>query len=123
MIYTPQKNPKEAMILVAVIVAFGIAGSFTYQLLTIAALLFWIQYTAILSYLQYKRKSRHNVKGFTGLLLNPQFRFFLFEFIAVIGLLSIFKYETMIFAIAALIAWFLFSFNFYRHYSEFRKYQ
>ena len=56
--YTPSKNPKEAFILVTLIVAAGIAGGYLISEYFMAiALIFWMQYTAVLSYLQFKRCS------------------------------------------------------------------
>lgn len=119
-IYTPPENPKEVFIMITLIVLAGILGSiFISIFFAVVALLFWIQYTAVLSYLQFSRKRRYGITSFTNFLLNPQFRFFIFIFIAVIGLYSIF-YITPLIGYAALIAWELFSFNFYRHYTQFK---
>ncbi len=122
MIYTPQKNPKEAIILITIVVLTGIVGGYLISpFLMVVALLFWMQYTAILSYLQFKKKRKLNTKSLTGILLSPQIRFFLFEFLAVIGTGSIFKYRTLSIGAAALIAWWLFAYNFYYYYQRKRK--
>ena len=119
MIYTPQKNPKETMVMISTIAGAGIVGGLLVdKFLMIVALLFWIQYTAILSYLQFKHGSRHSWKSLTDALLHPQIRFFLFEFLGVIGVWTILKYGTLVFGTAALLAWFLFAFNFYLYYSH-----
>ncbi|MEK6961351.1 MAG: hypothetical protein AABX47_09350 [Nanoarchaeota archaeon] len=122
MIYTPQKQPKQAMILVTVIALLGaFGGYFRHKFLMVVALLFWMQYTAILSYIQFKKNRRYPMTTFTSALLNPQLRFFLFEFLAIIGLWSIFKYNTMSAGFSALIAWWLFALNFFVYYSRKRK--
>lgn len=107
------------MILVTVIVTAGILGGyFASHYLMAIALIFWIQYTAILSYNQFRKKSMPKAKGITKYLLNPQLRFFLFEFIAVLGLGMLLKYDTVHIGAAALGAWWLFSWNFYRYYKN-----
>lgn len=122
MIYTPQKNPKEAMILVTFIALTGaFGGYFINKFLMVVALLFWMQYTAILSYNQFKKNRKYPMTTVTSALLNPQLRFFLFEFLAVIGLWSIFKYRTLSVGFSALIAWWLFALNFYYYYKGKRK--
>ncbi len=120
MIYTPSKNPKEVFVLITIVVLAGILGStFLSNFFVVAALLFWIQFTAVLSYLQFSKKRKYKIKSITTFLLNPQLRFFIFIFIAVVGLFSIF-YISPVIAYICLVAWWLFSFNFYRHYSEFK---
>lgn len=122
MIYTPQKNPKEAIILITIVVLTGILGGYLISpFLMVVALLFWMQYTAILSYLQFKKKRKLNTKSITSMLLSPQIRFFLFEFLAVIGIGSIFKYHTIVIGAAALTAWWLFAYNFYHYYQNKRR--
>ncbi|MFC1691579.1 hypothetical protein ACFL0W_05360 [Nanoarchaeota archaeon] len=129
MIYTPHKNPTQTLILVSIISFTGIIGGvFISRLFMYAALIFWMQYTAILSYLQFKRqlkrrKKRRKKGTITEFLLNPQLRFFVFEFLAFTALLSILKYDFFIIGFMALIAWFGFSFNFYVYYAEFKKYE
>jgi len=121
MIYSPSKNPKEAFILISAVVFAGIAGSILLSVyFAVIALLFWIQYTAVLSYLQFRRKHKHKIKNITTFLLNPQVRFFVFLFIAVIGLLSMFLITPVI-AYVSLFAWWLFSLNFYRYYRQFKE--
>ena len=87
------------------------------------ALIFWMQYTAILSYLQFKHKAKHKFRTVTEDLLHPQVRFFAFEFMAFIGLGSMLKYDSMIIGALALGAWWLFSLNFYFYYKKFKKYE
>ena len=119
MIYTPSKNSAQAFIMISAIVTAGILGSiFLSVFFAVVALLFWIQYTAVLSYLQFAKKRKYKITGLTTFLLNPQFRFFIFIFIAVVGLYSVF-YIHLVIAYTALIAWWLFSFNFNRHYRQF----
>ncbi|PIN87022.1 hypothetical protein COV19_01740 [Candidatus Woesearchaeota archaeon CG10_big_fil_rev_8_21_14_0_10_44_13] len=119
-IYAPSKNPKESFITISVIVFAGILGSmFISVYFAIVALLFWVQYTAILSYVQFSKRRRYEITSFTTFILNPHFRFFIFFFIAVLGIASIFYMAPWI-AYAALAAWWLFSLNFYRHYAKFK---
>jgi hypothetical protein len=124
MIYTPEKYPKQAFMLIAAISLVGIiVGTLVYRFFMIFALIFWMQYTAILSYLQFKSKSKHKWHSFTEMLLHPQLRFFLFEFLAAVGLFAILKNDRVYIGAAALVAWFLFSLNFYIYYSQFKKYE
>ena len=119
-IYTPSKNPKEVFTIITIVVFAGILGSILISdYFLVVALLFWIHFTSVLSYLQFSKKRRYDIKGFTTFLLNPQFRFFIFIFIAVVGIFSIF-YITPLIGYTALIAWWFFSLNFYRHYMQFR---
>jgi len=120
-IYTPPKNPKEALILITVIVLAGILGQiFLHDLFMIIALIFWMQYTAVLSYKQFKKKIKRPKRTLTEILLLPQLRFFLFMFIAIVGIISTLRKE-YIFGHISLIVWWLFSLNFYLHYKEFKK--
>ena len=125
MIYTPAKNPKEAFLLISLVVLFGVLGAvFVHYLFIIIALLFWLQYTAILSYLQFAKKKRFKAKGFTDYLLNPQIRFFVFVFVATLGIGSVFLGpQTIYIGIASLIIWWLFSLNFFVYYRQFRRYE
>lgn len=121
MIYTPQNNPKKAMVLISVIVVAGILGSiFFSKYFAIVALLYWIQFTAVLSYKQFAKKRKYKVTSITTFLLNPQFRFFIFVFVATIGILSIFMLTAVI-AYISLMVWWLFSFNFYLYYKRYTK--
>lgn len=117
MIYTPNKNPKQAFVVITIIVAAGILGGyFISEYFIAAALVFWIQYTAILSYLQFKRGVKYGYNNLTEWLLHPQVRFFTFEFLAIIGLASlILRYDKFIGG-AALLIWWLFALNFYVYY-------
>ena len=120
--YAPQKEPRLAINLVIVIVLVGIFGGiYIHELFMIIALIFWMQYTAILSYLQFRRKSKHKWNTFTEVLLHPQIRFFIFEFLAVLGLGFVLKYNLIYIGVAVLIAWLLFSINFYMYYGRFKK--
>lgn len=124
MIYTPSKHPKQAVILVSLISMVGIVGGLLFsRFFFVFALLFWMKYTAVLSYLQFREGKKHKVKGITGILLKPQIRFFTFEFLAALGLFGILKYDWYQLATAVLIAWFLFSINFYRHYKQYKEYE
>jgi protein-S-isoprenylcysteine O-methyltransferase Ste14 len=124
MIYTPSKYPKKAFTLITVMVAVGIFGGYLIsQYFMAVALLFWIQYTAVLSYLQFKRKSKCKRRNLTEYLLYPQIRFFIFEFLAVLGIGSLLKYNNYSIGAAALAAWWLFSLNFFVYYKQFRKYE
>lgn len=119
MIYTPQKNPKETAIMISTIAGAGIIGGLlVHEFVMVVALLFWIQYTAVLSYLQWRRGSRHPWDSVTHVLLQPQVRFVLFEFLGVLGLWTVIMYNTVVFGAAALLAWLLFSFNFYLYYAK-----
>jgi len=122
MIYTPEKNPRQAFILITLIVLFGIVwGYWVNEFYMTVALLFWMQYTAVLSYLQFKRKTRHKYKTFTEILLYPQLRFFIFELIAFWGVAMLIMYKTLAIGTAALLAWWLFSLNFYLYYRKKKK--
>jgi hypothetical protein len=124
MIYTPSKNPKEALIIVCVIAGMGILGGILVnRFFMFFALVFWMQYTAVLTYIQFKAKSGHKKGGLTALLLKPQLRFFLFEFIATIGLLSVLMHDWWEIGTAVLVVWVLFAINFYRHYTQYKKYE
>ena len=122
-IYTPPRNPKEVLIMISVIAFGGIVGSILWSTyFAVVALLFWIQYTFVLSYKQFKKGRKYEITSITKFLLNPQARFFIFVFIATIGILSVF-YITPWIAYISLAVWWLFSYNFYRHYTQFRKVQ
>jgi hypothetical protein len=124
MVYTPSKQPKQALIVIALIAAAGIAGGyFLSKYIMAIALIYWMQYTAILSYLQFKHKSKHKFRGFTEYMLHPQVRFFVFEFMAFIGLGSLLKYDSNLIGALALGGWFAFSLNFYRYYNQFKEYE
>jgi hypothetical protein len=124
MIYTPRKNPKQAAILITVVVFAGIIGGiYLHKLFMVAALIFWMQYTAVLSYLQFKRKSKHKWNSFTEIILHPQIRFFLFEFLAFVGLWAVLIYDWLQIGGIALLGWLGFSINFYFYYKEFKKYE
>jgi len=121
--YTPSRHPKQAIILITLMSAVGaIGGYFISEYLMAIALIFWMQYTAILSYLQFKHKSKHKFRGLTEDLLHPQVRFFVFEFLAFIGLGSLLKYDSMLIGALSLGAWWIFSLNFFFYYKKFRKY-
>ncbi len=124
MVYTPTKHPKKAFIIITIIAAAGILGSyFISKYFMTIALIYWMQYTAVLSYLQFRRKSRHKFRSFTEYMLHPQARFFIFEFMAVIGIGSLLIYDTNMVGALALGGWWLFSLNFYKYYRQFKKYE
>ena len=117
MIYEPSKNPKEAFVLVTLVVFAGIVGGYLLSRYIMAiALVFWIQYTLVLSYLQFSRKEKHRYNSFTEILLHPQIRFFIFEIIALWGIAALIIYKTAHIGAAALAVWWLFSLNFYFYY-------
>ena len=63
MIYKPQRNPKPTLILIFIIVLIGIFGGFyVSKWFTVFALAFWAHFTAVLAFLQIKRKSKHGYK-------------------------------------------------------------
>ncbi len=122
--YTPSKHPKQAIILITLIAAAGVIGGFYVSTYFLAiALIFWMQYTAVLSYLQFKHKSKHKFRNFTEYLLHPQVRFFVFEFMAFIGIGTLLKYDSVMIGGLALLGWWLFSLNFYYYYDKFRTYE
>jgi pheromone shutdown protein TraB len=124
MIYTPGKYPKQAMILVAAVSIIGIiAGLFVNALFLVAALIFWMHYTAILSYLQFKNRRKHKWKSITEAFLHPQLRFFIFEFLAAVGLFAVLKNDGLAIGASALFVWFLFSLNFFVYYKKFKRYE
>ena len=110
------------MILVTVIALLGaFGGYFRHKFLMVVALLFWMQYTAILSYIQFKKNRRYPMSHVHICSIESSVEVFLFEFLAIIGLWSIFKYNTMSAGFSALIAWWLFALNFFVYYSRKRK--
>ncbi len=124
MVYTPSKHPKQAFIVITLIAAAGILGSyFISKYFMTIALIYWMQYTAVLSYLQFRHKSKHKFRSFTERLLHPQVRFFVFEFMAFIGIGTLLMYDTNLMGTLALGGWWLFSLNFYRYYQDFEKYE
>jgi hypothetical protein len=117
MVYTPSNHPKQSFILVTSMVVVGILGGYYVNKYFMAvALIFWIQYTGIISYLQFKHGRKHSYKTFTDALLHPQLRFFIFEFIAFLGLGALLVFDSLSIGTAALVAWWLFSVNFYLYY-------
>ena len=121
MIYHPEKNPDQAMIVTSVVALGGIAGAFLHVFIPVVSLLYWMQYTAILSYMQFRKKSKHPWSNLTEILLHPQLRFFVFEFIAVLGLLTIIFYDTIYIAASVLLVWWLFDLNYYLYYRSLSK--
>jgi len=120
MIYTPEKHPKKSFALVTIMVVVGILGGYLISdYFMMIALVFWVQYTAVLSYTQFKRKPKYGFNTFTETLLHPQIRFFVFELIAVLAILSLIFYQTTHIGAAALTAWWLFALNFYAYYERF----
>lgn len=118
-LYRPSKYPKKTIILITIIAWAGILGGyFISEYFLLVALLFWMHYTVVLSYLQFKRKSKHSYASFTEILLHPQIRFFLYEFIAFLGTASLFVYNMTSIGTAALTAWWLLSINFYFYYKN-----
>ncbi len=119
MVYTPQKHPKQALILITVIASAGILGGlYISEYFLGIALMFWMQYTAVLSYLQFKHKHEKIKDGINVYLLNPILRFFIFELIAFWGLAMLIWWETKLVGILALAAWWIFSLNFYFYYKK-----
>lgn len=122
--YTPSKHPKQAIILITIMAGAGVIGGYLISEYFMAiALIFWMQYTAVLSYLQFKKHSKHKFRTFTESLLHPQVRFFVFEFLAFIGLGSLLKYSSNSIGALSLVVWWLFSMNFYYYYKDFKKYE
>ncbi len=124
-IYTPSKYPKETFLLITIIVFFGIVGTyFLGVFFMLFALIFWMHYTALLSYMQFKdalkKKKARKKRTITTLLLNPQIRFFIFEFLAWIGFWIAIQ-GSFTLGYAVLVAWWMFSFNFYVHYMRIGK--
>lgn len=117
MIYTPSNHPRQSFILITCMVIVGLIGGYNVNKYFMAvALIFWIQYTGVSSYLQFKSGHKHSYRTLTDALLHPQLRFFLFEFIAFLGLGSLLVFDTLRIGAAALVAWWLFSVNFYLYY-------
>ncbi len=116
----PSEYPDRHAGLVTGIVVVGIFGGiFVHKLFLVVALAFWFVYTAILSYVQFRNKHKYSYKTFTEALLNPQLRFFIFEYLAILGILSVYKFGILV-GILSLVVWWLFSFNFF-HYYKFRR--
>ena len=119
-IYTPSKNPKEAFLLVTFISLVGILGTAAISnFFMIFATIFWMTYTGMLVYLQFKHKTVYPKKTLTEFLLNPQTRFFVFIFLGAIGLFGALK-EQMWISYTVLIAWWIFSLNFYMYFKEWK---
>ena len=119
MIYTPAQYPKKAFIMISSIVFMGIFGGLVISEYFMAiALIFWIQYTIVLGYLQYKHGSIHPYNSFTGALLNPSLRLSLFIILALLGLILLIFFNNSGFAILSLVLWWLFALNFYKYYTK-----
>jgi len=115
-IYTPSRHPREAFLLITLIVFFGIVGTyFLGAFFMLFALIFWMHYTALLSYMQFKHPLKR--RTITDHLLNPQIRFFIFEFLAWIGFWNAIQGGYNI-GYLVLVAWWLFALNFYIHYRK-----
>ncbi|MBU0535578.1 MAG: hypothetical protein KKE20_01330 [Nanoarchaeota archaeon] len=122
-VYAPSSNQRLALGMISLVVVIGIFG----QLLLsdwflIGAIIFWMQYTAMLSFLQFSRHKYRSHDSLTEILLIPHIRFFVFIFIATIGLVGTVKGQYYL-GYITLSAWWLFSVNFYRHYNQFRKFE
>ncbi|HII71289.1 TPA: hypothetical protein HA265_00875 [Candidatus Woesearchaeota archaeon] len=121
-IYTPSRAPGSAFLLVTFIVLVGITGTiFLSRFFMIFANIFWIQYTAVLSYLQFRHGTKYPNKNILDYLLNPQVRFFAFGFLGMMGLMGALTYRLWVGHIV-LVAWWLFSLNFYLYFRDFKKY-
>ncbi|MBN2367872.1 hypothetical protein JXC34_02560, partial [Candidatus Woesearchaeota archaeon] len=119
-IYTPARAPGKAFCLISFIVAVGIIGTALYsKFFMVFATIFWMQYTVILSYVQFLKGSKYEEKAFIDKLLNPQVRFFTFIFLATLGLLGSLAGMRWI-GYLALVSWWLFSLNFYLYFKEFK---
>lgn len=117
MIYTPSRYPRKAFILITTIVLAGIIGGYYISDLLLAiALIFWIQYTVVLVYLQLKKNKKYKSTIFTEYLLRPEIRLILFISIGVISLWLLIRYRSFLIGVLALLLWWLFSLNFYRYY-------
>ena len=122
-IYTPSRNHEAAFMLITIMVVIGIFGGiYIHEYIMGIVLVFWLQYTAVLSYLQFKRKKKNKHRHITDYLLNPQIRFFIFEFLAVLGIGTLILYDDPSIGTVVLLAWWLFSLNFFVYYKQFRKY-
>lgn len=116
-IYRPQKEPKKVILIISFIVLLGIFGGIISDYFVVVALLFWIHYTLVLAYLQFKRGSKHKYKNLTDLFLNPRIRFFIFESLAIIGIIGILLYGSREAGVLSLVLWWLFAYNFYVRYA------
>jgi hypothetical protein len=117
MIYTPQKHPRQTLMMITALVLTGILGGmFIDPFFMVVSLLFWIHYTAILAYLQIRHASRHDPSTLTGVLLNPFARLFIFETIAIIALVLVLVYDYRLAGVIALCMWEIFAVNFYIFY-------
>ncbi len=119
MFYSPKEYPTKSFISITLIVLIGILGSvYVHPLFLIAALLYWMQYTSVLSFSQFKNKSTHKINSLTGLFLQSIVRFVVFEMLAVIGILFYLLADNVTFGIFALLVWWLFAVNFYFYYTK-----
>jgi hypothetical protein len=127
MIYTPKKNSKSVMDLITVIVFLGIAGGIIfslinsenkiYQIFPLLALLFWAQFTIVLSYRQFKKKKELGYETFTEMMLHFPIRLFLFLVLAILGIFQIFIGNILI-SYGILFVWWLFALMFYSYYNK-----
>ncbi|MFH2027974.1 MAG: hypothetical protein ABIJ08_02460 [Nanoarchaeota archaeon] len=116
MVYLPEKHPKEYMILISIVIFLSIVGRmFVHEVFIFFGLCFWILYTAVLSYHQFKTKKKYKFDNFTHIILHPQLRFFIFVLLASYGLFHALIGSVYI-TYTILIAWWLFSLNFYIYY-------
>ncbi len=119
MIYSPSETPGEVFSLITALVIAGIVGGyFAHIYFPLLVLLFWIQYTMVLSFFQFKKKHKYGYSSFTEILLHPQIRFFLYEFKAITGIILLFLYGMNYVVAGILVAWWLFSLNFYIYYKK-----
>ncbi|MFC1723074.1 hypothetical protein ACFL0V_02965 [Nanoarchaeota archaeon] len=120
-IYVPSKHPFKAFVVVSFIVAVGIVGTLAVgKFFLIFANIFWIMYTAVISYVQFKFHRKYPRKRAIEKFLDPQLRFFVFVFLAAMGVFAALLDKFWI-GFVVLAVWWLFSLNFLLYFKEFKR--
>ena len=71
---------------------------------------------------EFEKKKQHH-KGIKSIILNPQLRFFVFEFLAFISISITVQYGWIYLSSAILMVWVIFSINYHNHLREYAKYE
>ncbi|MBR9691557.1 hypothetical protein GOV06_02125 [Candidatus Woesearchaeota archaeon] len=101
MVYLPDNEPKKAIIYTTAIVIIAALGGYLINKYIIAIVLAaWMYYMLVLSYYECKIKEQ-KCKNITELFLQPQAKFFFFEFVVTVGILAFFRFNWIQIGIAA----------------------
>ncbi len=115
---SPPDNPGTVLGVIVALVIVGVAGGvIVSKWVTVFSLIFWMIYTLVLATMQIVRQSKHELSSVTGVLLNPYFRFLVFEVLAAVGVVAVAWYDKMIIGYFILALWLTFAVNFYLFYS------